>query len=304
MIILKRIILSFIVFSLLIVYGTQASAAWPEKLQATVEQAKTSLEDVWALPPRMTDEIEKHGIKFDQALDAIAKQLPSDMIEEAHANEASDIHAKLIAIALYRRDYRARIDEIIKHFTEFDQNLQPSRAVARPPAMSGNWAKPDDRLAWEYILLRPGVSRDVFFMQRIRDALSLIGDPASVLTVTTSFRTTLTEKALPYKNRHRYQKQLIEMLAHMPNTKSLEALMNIEIWIKSAPEYVDKKAPPAPWRPTNKDLIGFPATALRSYISDKEKEKWKVIFEDVPSHVSPNDSKILKKLKRNLEKKR
>jgi hypothetical protein len=280
------------------------TVAWPQNIQNQADKITGIVEQSWSYPPRMINELKKLAESFDAEMATLAKFANDDLVQKAQDHESADPTAKLILLAQYSQNNKQRIEQIASRFSQADQRRYPSRVAPKPPKISSEWVASSDRLAWEYLSLRPKGGDNAFYVRRIGEGIASIADPASVLTVSIAFQSTLTADALPGRNRQTFQQQMIETLAHMPNSKSLQALMNIEKQIQAAPEFKGAKDQSAEWRTSNKALIGFTGKALKSYISDEEKTKWKAVFQEFSSQVPSTELQNLKNLQRNLEIKR
>lgn len=277
---------------------------WPQDIQTQTDRISAIVTQRWSYPPRMVNEITRLAEAFDAEMATLAKLTSNDLLQQAHNHESTDRNAKFILLAQYRQDNKQRIEQIAAHFSQAEQRTFPSRAAPKPPKISPEWATASDRLAWEYLSLRPKGGDATFYTRRIGEAIARIADPASAQTVAIAFQATLTADALPGNNKQQFQTRMIETLAHMPNSKSLQALLNIDKQIQTAPEFKTSKDQTAEWRTSNKALQGFIGKALQSSISNEERTQWKAVFQDYSRQAPSTELPKLNELKRNLENKR
>jgi hypothetical protein len=284
--------------------GMAQSVTWPQNIQTQADKINGIVKQRWNYPPRMTNEFARLAESFDAEMAKLAKLVGDELLQKAKTHESDDLNAKFILLAQYSQDHKQRLEQIAERFSQAEQRSFPSRVAPKPPKISPEWVTASDRLAWEYLSLRPKGGDDTFYVRRIGEGIASIADPASVQTLTIAFKSTLTADALPGRNKQQFQTQMIETLAHMPNSKSLQALLNIDKQIQDAPEFKAGKDQTAEWRASNKELKGFTGKALQSSISDQERTKWRTVFQDYARQAPSTELQNLNNLQRNLENKR
>jgi len=96
--------------------------------------------------------------EFDAALDRIAGLLTAEDERQAREYEGENIGAKLVLIAVNRRDHPEMYQEI------FESYVKPQAPIARglparPQLAKAEHVTPAHRLAWDYYVLRPRAGR-------------------------------------------------------------------------------------------------------------------------------------------------
>jgi len=167
----------------------------PSEVRAAADQLVDHMRQRWYMFSGVVDpaigmrRVEEAGQQLDEGLQQLARRIPQDLASLAKENEAKDIRAKLITIAVDRAgrpEVYAEIDQKYIHFSEEREMRTPF--VPFPDHVH---VQEKYRLAWEYWLLWPGVDlRGRHVVEGVLYAIQRIGNSASLLSLEFSFRLT------------------------------------------------------------------------------------------------------------------
>jgi hypothetical protein len=207
-----------------------------EDLQLT-QHAVVMVEQAMAASMELSPESQA---AFEQALTMLAERVNPETAEASGASEGEDMRAKLIQVALNRRNqpqayaalrgsYIGRAVERPETLPQAKSPISTARVVSVTPEIVGEHATPDFRLAWEFYLLSPHLELSAaYFEFRVVEALSKIADPRSLLSIAHRYKVLAERSGAAVRN-------LNWALCRFPGQRGLSTVIEaLKVWADSA----------------------------------------------------------------------
>lgn len=168
-------------------------------------------------------------VQFDSALASMAKSLKPGEIQDAAGKEDDDIRAKLVCIAVDRRDHPDLYNELLNRYAGGEYSAARETIVPKgqapiashlaiTPEVDDKHCHPAYRLAWEYLLINPSVQpRGEAFYKRVSTALARIHDERTLCVVVYRYRASATSLGI--------QSDLHALLLSFPDQQGLQSVL-------------------------------------------------------------------------------
>jgi hypothetical protein len=225
---LRKVAGAFALLALLLQVGFgQQSQATPETSR-TVAQAVSLLEQTFVSEARETPIARQRRLaaaarSFAATLDALAHQTAPGLCAQMKAAEGRDIETKLVAIACDRKERAEAYREIERVYVKGVHSIKSE--FPRSPELKDVHVTENYRLPWEfYLLTPPSEDASPLYDFRAAEAIGLIRDNASIVTLLFAFRITTLKGVNPKRVEDR-QTQILNALNNFTNEPALRAML-------------------------------------------------------------------------------
>jgi hypothetical protein len=211
-------------------------------------------------------------------------------VTSSDTTEAALFH-RVLADAGKRPDL---MDELIERYGRWQGEGVVQPQVTRPPELLAAHLTETYRTAWEALLLAPP-SDEIEFMQRrfaITQALSKIGNPASIPVLELAFRSTIQEGVRAGEGSGALERQfrILESLNQFTSKEALQAMLRC---VGRAEAKAEGRLP----KYSGYDLREWVGRFLTDKDNYKTKEKWREVLRDFPKANFPvKDRELLEKV--------
>ena len=227
-------------------------------------------------------DLERSGAQFDAELEAIEDLTDSETLDDARAHEGESMAAKLIVMAAYVDDHRHRVEELLERVETLYR-----RDIYYSPVSKAEWKQPQDRLAWEYVLLRPGPRG--FEFPVMTTALSRIADPRTTISGRLVIELILAGHD-SCRSKLRLTFWMYAMVLVAPSRASLDAFLSFSQKLEPLRHACSSPGADDPPGRTPEELAGLldaPADWVRDGIMRRADRAWKPVLAEVGRTATP-----------------
>jgi hypothetical protein len=273
--------------SLGIFFGVSAlapAAPVPDTLRSPREQALAELSwcmDFGYAKSHSRDEAAKRRAAFDAALDKLAGCVDESEVARCRRHEGEDLRAKLVVIAHDRKCRPQRYRDLDRETTRTAEDERRLPFAGAPPRGE---AVEENRLIWEYLVLRPVRLTHLAAQHRTAVvALGDIGNDASLLTLTHAHRNFWKADEVEIKYLSPRVFELQRSLEDFPSERGLRALL---AWM----ELMDQRLATYPDRAGYR---GSGVARLRGTFEGRRSAEWAAVLRRFKPEGLPRQQRLL-----------